>query len=484
MHHELWLDEAHHWLLARDSVSMLDLFKNTRYEGHPILWNILLFGITRCTLNPFWMQFLHILISTSVVFIFLRKAPFSFVFKTLFIFGYFMLFEYNVISRNYILGVLFLFLTCSVFKDRNTKFTLLCVYLAIAANSHMMFVIISFAVFLTLLLEQFQNKNLFNKTNLVGYFIFVIGITIAIFQIIPPSDTLFFDHVNQMTFTEKFTKGFISLFKGLITIPDFRTIHFWNSNFLVNLSKPITAFIGLLIYIIPLLLFKNRKIIFFFYIGLVGTNLFFFFTQMSATRYDGINYILFIIALWIEKFYTSENYKIKGFLNSLQLTLFKKPIIYSILITQLFSGIYAYSMDFKYQFASANATVNYLKEKKLNAKEIISITCDGTTISPYLEKKVWFLSDGGYESYCHWNYTSVSNFSQKNCIDMVSSYLKTHNDAIYVSYYSISDKIKTSNWQQLNDTIKIRFLKKYDNAIIANSSYSIFEVARITKLIK
>ena len=47
INHEIWLDESHHWLLARDSTSLSDLIKNTRYEGHPIPWNILLYFLSR-----------------------------------------------------------------------------------------------------------------------------------------------------------------------------------------------------------------------------------------------------------------------------------------------------------------------------------------------------------------------------------------------------------------------------------------------------
>ena len=73
LHHELWLDESHHWLLARDSTSLSNLINNTRFEGHPVLWNVLLFGITRLTYDLFWMQLLHILIATATVFLFLKK---------------------------------------------------------------------------------------------------------------------------------------------------------------------------------------------------------------------------------------------------------------------------------------------------------------------------------------------------------------------------------------------------------------------------
>src|SRR5690349_8080021 len=55
-HHEIWLDEAHHWLLARDSDSFSNLVYHARYDGHPLLWNLILFALTRFTYDPFWMQ--------------------------------------------------------------------------------------------------------------------------------------------------------------------------------------------------------------------------------------------------------------------------------------------------------------------------------------------------------------------------------------------------------------------------------------------
>jgi len=109
LNHELWLDEAHHWLLARDSNTFTELVTQTRYEGHPILWNVLLYGLTRVSWNPLAMQLLHLAVATGAVFLFARKAPFTWLFKFLFVFGYFMVFEYALVSRNYILGILFLF---------------------------------------------------------------------------------------------------------------------------------------------------------------------------------------------------------------------------------------------------------------------------------------------------------------------------------------------------------------------------------------
>src|SRR3954469_6374700 len=79
-HHELWLDEAQHFLIARDSSSLGELATNMKYDGHVQLWNYMLFFITHfITTNPAGMQVFHLLLINGAVFIFLRYAPFPFI---------------------------------------------------------------------------------------------------------------------------------------------------------------------------------------------------------------------------------------------------------------------------------------------------------------------------------------------------------------------------------------------------------------------
>lgn len=479
LHHELWMDEAHHWLLARDSNSVSELIQNTRFEGHPLLWSLLLYGISKFTQDPFWMQFLHILISTSTVIIFLKKAPFDWLFKTLFLFGYFMVFEYNLISRNYNLGILFLFLGCIVFENRRQQFPLLCLYLALASNTHLMFSIISLALFFTLLLENIQDKLVFQKNYLTGYFIFGLGALLIYIQIHSTDSDWLLEPISRLSFQQRLVDGFVSFFKGIVAIPDFRTLHFWNSNLIVNWSKPMSGILALLIYFLPLLLFfKNRKILFFVYVALVGAQVFFFITQRGATRFHGMTFIIVIVALWIENYYTFEDYKFKDFLNSCKLTLLKKPIIYSFLLLQFCSGIYAYSMDYKYPFSAAKATADYLKREKLNNKQIVTVTCDGTLISAYLEKKVYFLYEGSYQSFCHWNSNCFGNISKKNTLALITSDQNLENESVYVSNYPLTEKMQPKVWQKISDRVKVRFLKKFDTSIVQKNNYFVYTISK------
>lgn len=112
--HGMWLDELQHWCLARDGGSLAELFHNTRNEGHPPLWHLLLFGITRFTADPAWMQVLHTAIGVCTAAVVLWRAPFVWWWRVLIVFGYFFLFEYTVVARNYGLALLFMLVAADV----------------------------------------------------------------------------------------------------------------------------------------------------------------------------------------------------------------------------------------------------------------------------------------------------------------------------------------------------------------------------------
>ena len=105
-HHELWGDEIHSWNIARASTSFSSLLENVRYEGHPPAWHTLLWFISRCTDNLVYVQVAHELIAALVVFILLFFSPLPLIAKMLIPFGYYFLFEYAVLDRDYSIGVL------------------------------------------------------------------------------------------------------------------------------------------------------------------------------------------------------------------------------------------------------------------------------------------------------------------------------------------------------------------------------------------
>ena len=104
--HAMWFDEIQAWNIARASHSLGGLWSNLRYEGHPVLWYLPLYALTRVTGDPRAMQVLQWTIACGVYALVLLRAPFAFWMRVVVVAGYFLAFEYGVISRSYGLGVL------------------------------------------------------------------------------------------------------------------------------------------------------------------------------------------------------------------------------------------------------------------------------------------------------------------------------------------------------------------------------------------
>ncbi len=104
--HAMWFDELQAWNIARASHSLGDLYTNLRYEGHPILWYLPLYALTRFTGNPHSMQVVQWAVATGTFALVLFRAPFSVPMRVAVIAGYCFAFEYGVITRSYGLSAL------------------------------------------------------------------------------------------------------------------------------------------------------------------------------------------------------------------------------------------------------------------------------------------------------------------------------------------------------------------------------------------
>ena len=104
----MWFDELQAWNIARASHSLGDLFSNLRYEGHPPLWYLPLYALTRVTGDPRAMQLLAWAFAVVVAGLILFRSPFPIPARIALRRGYFFAFEYSVITRSYGLGVLLL----------------------------------------------------------------------------------------------------------------------------------------------------------------------------------------------------------------------------------------------------------------------------------------------------------------------------------------------------------------------------------------
>jgi hypothetical protein len=74
--HEYWRDEIRPWSLAGAAHSPVDLFHRIRYEGHPILWYLILYVGRSLDDTPLVLPMASIAIAAAAMAIFVLRAPF------------------------------------------------------------------------------------------------------------------------------------------------------------------------------------------------------------------------------------------------------------------------------------------------------------------------------------------------------------------------------------------------------------------------
>ena len=101
--HEPFADEAQGWQLAR-SLSLASLFKTyIRYEGAPGLWHFLLWILVRAHVSYTGLHWISGAIAVAATALLLFKSPFPLYLKLAFPFTVFLVYQYAVVARNYVL---------------------------------------------------------------------------------------------------------------------------------------------------------------------------------------------------------------------------------------------------------------------------------------------------------------------------------------------------------------------------------------------
>ncbi|MGF1478310.1 MAG: hypothetical protein ACFB4I_02295 [Cyanophyceae cyanobacterium] len=429
LRHEMWFDELQAWLIARDSQSIADLFRNLKYEGQPGLWHLFLHLISRLTHNPISMQLFHLGIATLTIYIFVGFSPFSKAQKFLFTFSYFPFYEYAVISRNYGLGVLFIFIFCALFPKRN--YLVLFLMIAVLANTNIIALLVAISLAATLLFEHifYPQKPWCTKTNwqfATGLYLAILGMASAVYQIMPPADrpygkiggelqnltanTRLGDTLVDLVLANivKLAKTLFLIWKSFIPIPYFLEYEFWNRN--IASAFPLAGKVGVVLVSLGIIaflavFFRKHPTVFFLYSFGTGLMLLFMHTISAATRVRHVGY-LFVLSLacyWLLNSCLRNRSRLRK-TEVRGIEKYQSFFLSSILCLQLFSGIFAYAKDLVQPFSVNQKVADYIKDNDLENAVVVGIRdFPFASLSAYLNKEIYFYNIERYGTYLIWN---------------------------------------------------------------------------------
>ncbi len=152
MHHEPWRDEVVPISIARRAGSFAELAAPLKFEGHPILWYVLLWAAYFVVGQTWVLKAASVGSAIGAVFL-LNRSPLPWWLCLVFTFSFFPLYQYGVVSRGYSLEMLLLFAFCAVYPHRRERPLLVACVLAALANTEAFGLIMAGAGVAMLLVE-------------------------------------------------------------------------------------------------------------------------------------------------------------------------------------------------------------------------------------------------------------------------------------------------------------------------------------------
>jgi hypothetical protein len=196
--HEPWNAETQSWRLAIDSDGPAALLRNSRYEGHPLLYHYLLQLVGHVSRSWWAAIATNFLIACGSAWIVLRFAPFTRIEKLLVIGGYFPLYEYSVPVREYGLGMLLAFASCAAWTVPRRRPVLAIACLVLLANTSVFGLFLALAAGAAFVVDWlWADRFTFAlSSRQVAIGVLCLGLTLAVtylvaLQVIPPADAAY-----------------------------------------------------------------------------------------------------------------------------------------------------------------------------------------------------------------------------------------------------------------------------------------------------
>jgi hypothetical protein len=193
--HEFGRDEVRALSLARAASSPLALYGLTQYEGHPILWYLVLYAGKSIIDTPLVLPIASTVVGFSAAAVFMFLSPFPFWLRCLFVFSALSIYEYAVMARNYGISMLLLFIGAVLYRKRLQHPWTLALVLALLANTNahsaMLACLIAALWLWDLVVEEGTGDR--RKRRLSAYLPFVIvvgGVVLCVVCTMPKENTI------------------------------------------------------------------------------------------------------------------------------------------------------------------------------------------------------------------------------------------------------------------------------------------------------
>lgn len=479
--HEMWRDEHQTWLSARDSNSYLDLYRNTIYDGHPILWHSILWIFSKFTSAFQTVQVVNLAFGTAAIFLLNKHAPFPKLWRVLITFNYFFLYEYTVISRSYGLGLLLVIALCAAYHLRFRRPWVIAMLLFLLANTSVYGCIISLCftgIILFDLMSGWKEHSLRGIRIITSLVFALSGASLAIYMIYPEEDNGFYiSKVSSFDLSHLYYT-LDKVVTAYIPVPDLSRYDFWNTIAYRSDDAVLSPAIAIILLAATACMFINRPKIFLLYATGTGLLLaFVYYTNLAYARYTGHFFVLLVACLWL-----AGNYAERHFASRITNSISKAGIrIRSVLIPLLLAagavgGIGAWAGDLEKEFSASRKAAAYIQNEKLDTLPIVGsadyvISCLPSILN---KKDIYYVEKSDWGTFLIWNNKRKYKIEAEDIVRSVERVTEQYNKVLLV----LSKPLPALTlFDEKN--IKVRYLNEYTSSVVADEVYYIYLAERI-----
>jgi len=370
--HELWRDEMDAWLAARDAPTPWALFHAIRYGGHPATWYLLLWPLTRWPGDFAAMQALSVAVAGAAAFLVLRLAPGPRWLRLLWVLGYFPVFEYGVLARNYGLSVLALAGLAWAFGERRERPLALGALLGLSAwtTPHGLFLTVAVLAVRAAELALRPPPEAERARAWGGAALGAAGIGLALLSIRTPPDAFFAGGWDLGFDADRLTFVLGTVVRAWLPLPG-PGLWFWNTNVVVS-ALPAGAVAGLGVALLAgalVLLRRTPVAAALLAVGALGLLAFSYLRLVGYLRHHGFLWLCLGFAVWVaaaeRRRREAPDARGAGRLGQAAFAL--------LLAAQVAGAAIALSSDLGLRFSAAEATADRIRAAGLEALPLVGV---------------------------------------------------------------------------------------------------------------
>lgn len=465
--HEPFRDEAQAWEIAK-TVPLLNMFDAIKYEGHPILWFLLLkpfaiFGFPYITLNL--ISWVLTIVSNIIL---LYKIKLNNIVKFCVIFNPFLLYWLPVVSRNYSLCLLIIVILAFLYPERNNKPISYAIVCALLFSTHVIMFGFGLAIIVVEILDicklRKEQKSIRLKYVAVGIeFIGLFFLFLQLFNTWNINTDVKLSVSKPIDYLSDLMAGSFDMAVNFIGSTDYTEYFYVYEKMPVDFSFVIGVLFIFSFISIALLVLKHIRTAIFFYLGIgcnVAVQLFVYFPNIQRTCLIFLNLIFIIVVTSYEYKPTKVRKDGKKDINLNVKSIISVFICVTTCISLLISPTTIFIKDYTENFVGSKDGVSLIKSKVPINSTIVCIA-DGTcaTVIPYLDTKYKF-----YDLYTK-NYYTYSEWSlerEKGEIKLLNEFSK------YLEFNDIKNGIRLDAIQKIDDYFineKILFFDKIKTSL-------------------